>query len=165
MSELWRGVLGFESSHEVSTLGRVRSSRSGTVMALHTQRTGMPYQTVRLKSEGRRRTARVHVLVLEAFAGPRPAHKVACHGEAGPTDNSLRNLRWDTQQSNIQDAIRDGHNHELNKTHCPQQHPYDAANTYVRPSDGARLCRTCRRNDNRRRSAMRRYASPPSELS
>lgn len=30
-----------------------------------------------------------------------------------------------------------------NKTHCPQGHPYDEANTYVRPSDDARLCRTC----------------------
>lgn len=29
-------------------------------------------------------------------------------------------------------------------TECPRSHPYDAANTYLRPS-GARLCRTCRR--------------------
>lgn len=29
------------------------------------------------------------------------------------------------------------------KTHCPQGHPYDEANTYVRPR-GGRQCRTCR---------------------
>jgi hypothetical protein len=37
------------------------------------------------------------------------------------------------------------------KTHCPQGHPYDQANTYVHPTSGGRLCRTCRRDDNRRR--------------
>lgn len=30
------------------------------------------------------------------------------------------------------------------KTHCPQGHPYDETNTYIRP-DGARTCRACRR--------------------
>lgn len=30
------------------------------------------------------------------------------------------------------------------KTHCPEGHPYDAANTYVAPSSGFRNCRTCR---------------------
>ena len=30
-----------------------------------------------------------------------------------------------------------------NKTHCPKGHAYDEANTYVRPSDGRRRCRTC----------------------
>lgn len=35
------------------------------------------------------------------------------------------------------------------KTHCPQSHPYDEANTYVDPA-GGRQCRTCR---NRRKRA------------
>jgi hypothetical protein len=30
------------------------------------------------------------------------------------------------------------------KTHCPQGHPYDATNTYITPSSGARNCRICR---------------------
>jgi len=29
------------------------------------------------------------------------------------------------------------------KTHCPQGHPYDAANTYIYPSTGGRGCRAC----------------------
>ena len=29
------------------------------------------------------------------------------------------------------------------KTHCPQGHPYDEANTYVIPSNGGRMCRAC----------------------
>ncbi len=37
------------------------------------------------------------------------------------------------------------------KTHCPQGHPYDEANTYVNPRTGGRMCRTC----NRERARMR----------
>lgn len=31
-------------------------------------------------------------------------------------------------------------------THCPQGHAYSGKNLYVRPSNGGRECRTCRRN-------------------
>lgn len=37
------------------------------------------------------------------------------------------------------------------KTHCPQGHEYDEANTYVRPT-GQRVCRTCHRERQARRS-------------
>lgn len=44
------------------------------------------------------------------------------------------------------------------RTHCKQGHLFDDANTHVRGSDGARICRTCanaasRRHKERRRSA------------
>lgn len=29
------------------------------------------------------------------------------------------------------------------KTHCPQGHPYDEKNTYINPSSGGRMCKTC----------------------
>lgn len=45
--------------------------------------------------------------------------------------------------------------HELSKTHCPQGHPYDEANT-IRNSKGWRRCRECCR---RRSSAY--YAAHP----
>ena len=37
------------------------------------------------------------------------------------------------------------------KTHCPQGHPYDEANTYIRPS-GHRICRQCNRDGRRKKS-------------
>ena len=50
------------------------------------------------------------------------------------------------------------------KTECPSGHPYDEGNTYVRPSDGARLCRECTRARGReayrRRMASRKQAPP-----
>jgi HNH endonuclease len=31
------------------------------------------------------------------------------------------------------------------KTHCKHGHPFDEANTYIRPGNGARQCRQCRK--------------------
>lgn len=39
------------------------------------------------------------------------------------------------------------------KTHCPQGHPYDEANTGIRPN-GHRYCRACARERMRARSAL-----------
>lgn len=36
------------------------------------------------------------------------------------------------------------------KTHCPAGHPYTPENTYVRAKDGARICKSCTRERNRR---------------
>lgn len=44
-----------------------------------------------------------------------------------------------------------GHGHR-DKTHCPQGHPYDEANTRITPQ-GWRACRTCSRDGMRRRRA------------
>jgi hypothetical protein len=40
------------------------------------------------------------------------------------------------------------------KTHCPQGHPYDEANT-IRSKSGARLCRACKHERDRRDSRIR----------
>ncbi|MDX2948179.1 HNH endonuclease signature motif containing protein [Streptomyces caniscabiei] len=44
------------------------------------------------------------------------------------------------------------------KTHCPQGHPYDGTNTYVRPDNGGRQCRQCRRSYHAARRAAARLA-------
>jgi hypothetical protein len=41
------------------------------------------------------------------------------------------------------------------KTHCVAGHPYDEANTYVRP-DGGRHCKTCHRENERKNRPQRR---------
>jgi hypothetical protein len=35
--------------------------------------------------------------------------------------------------------------HQSRRTHCPQGHPYDEANTYFHPKSNKRACRTCGR--------------------
>jgi hypothetical protein len=44
------------------------------------------------------------------------------------------------------------------KTHCPQGHPYDDVNTYVRPT-GVRACRACHRVGNREYARRKRAES------
>ena len=41
-------------------------------------------------------------------------------------------------------------------THCPNGHPYDEANTYIRPEGGQRGCRACRNEARRKCDARRR---------
>ena len=47
-----------------------------------------------------------------------------------------------TAHDNNQDTIRSGHHQSLQKTHCPQGHPYDEGNTYI-DRRGFRYCRIC----------------------
>lgn len=52
------------------------------------------------------------------------------------------------------------------KTECPNGHPYDDENTYVRPGDGARLCRECSRahgRESHRRKVASREPAPPTQ--
>lgn len=63
------------------------------------------------------------------------------------------NVRWATpaeQRANRRESIHP----ESLKTHCPQGHPYDEANTYV-TKKGWRHCRTCTSNNQKRRRAAR----------
>jgi len=61
------------------------------------------YKSISIK----RRKCRVHVLVLTAFAGPRPAGLVCCHNDGDKLNNVVGNLRWDTARANVLD--RDMH--------------------------------------------------------
>lgn len=45
------------------------------------------------------------------------------------------------------------------KTHCPSGHEYVGDNLYLRPSDGARVCRTCTREHQRRRRLRRMHVA------
>jgi hypothetical protein len=68
------------------------------------------YSYVTLTTElGERKNLRVHLLVLEAFRGPRPEGMQGCHHpDNDPTNCRLDNLRWDTCQSNHDDKRRLG---------------------------------------------------------
>ncbi len=63
---------------------------------------------VRLYRPGENITRCVHLIVLEAFVGPRPDGMEACHNNGDNTDNRASNLRWDTHRENILDKFRHG---------------------------------------------------------
>lgn len=126
--ECWLPVIGWEGLYEVSDQGRVRSldhvvyKRSrwgGTARQLYRGQVLIPgtnprgYLIVSLCRDGHQETRAIHRLVLEAFAGPCPPGKEACHGPRGKLDNTWDgtddHLRWDTHGSNCEDRTRDGH--------------------------------------------------------
>lgn len=58
-----------------------------------------------VKFAGERKTKKVHNLVLQIFVGKRPVGMQACHNNGNPSDNSIRNLRWDTPKNNQADRF------------------------------------------------------------
>lgn len=166
--ETWAPVLNYEGIYEVSDLGDVRSvdryvprssgkrggqNWKGRVLVQGTQRGG--YRKVTLCRSGRMETRTVHSLVVEAFLGPRPSPEMqACHNDGDPANNRLSNLRWDTRQSNMADKHLHGTNHQVAKTHCPSGHPYSGENLLW--DNGARKCRACVYERNRRRYHQRK---------
>ncbi len=50
----------------------------------------------------------MHVLILNAFVGPRPSGYQACHNNGIRSDNRLDNLRWDTVSANHMDKHAHG---------------------------------------------------------
>jgi hypothetical protein len=156
--EQWRPVFGFEDSYEVSDQGRVRSvhrvimRRNGvpkTIAAHVLSQFVVPpagYQYVHLWRANKRTSKGVHVLVLEAFCGPRPPDMAACHNDGDATNNHAGNLRWDTRSENNYDIVRHGRHAQANKTHCLRGHLLSGANLYINATSGGRTCRQCRRD-------------------
>jgi hypothetical protein len=106
-AEEWRDVVGFEAHYDVSSDGRVRRKETGRI--LRPWIAGSGYHYVELRGVNRKRRVTVHILVAEAFHGPRPSprHEVA-HWDGIATHNSAGNLRWATHAENVRDQMRHG---------------------------------------------------------
>src|ERR1051326_2347282 len=103
--EEWRPAVGFEGQYEVSNHGRVRTvSRlmpgfvSGAgyhqVNVIHTE----------IKKGKRTKKRSVHLLVAEAFLGPRPKGMVINHKDGNKRNNNASNLEYMTQPDNLRHA-------------------------------------------------------------
>lgn len=170
--ENWLPVVGYEGLYEVSDRGRVRSlarthSHLGGVRSVpgrilrpaRSGKGGEGRSFVSLSRAGRQHLRGVGVLVLEAFVGPRPPGLVARHWpDRDPTNCALANLSWATQSQNMLDRRAHGTDHEANKTHCPQGHEYVGYNIKWK-KNGARDCRECMNEANRRYRARKKVAT------
>lgn len=166
----WRPVVGYESLYEVSDDGRVHSldrrvhahkvagpqwylgSRliRGQELKVAPRPGGTGYPQVTLSKEGQQTQYSVHVLMLEAFVGPRPPGTFALHRDDSYTKNVLSNLYWGTPSENNRDCVRNGNHHLAKKTVCSRGH----CEWRVRPS-GFRYCGACDREDQRERKRRR----------
>jgi hypothetical protein len=92
----WTAAPGFEGLYEVSDEGAVR--RVGASVLRPFLRGGYP--AVSLKDGPRRQTKAVHLLVMGAFAGPRPANHECAHLDGQAANAAFRNLAWVSKREN-----------------------------------------------------------------
>lgn len=68
----------------------------------------LPYLYVALYVDKKRFERAIHLLVLEAFYGPRPNGYVGSHRNGKCQDNRAENLRWKTVSDNQRDRVVHG---------------------------------------------------------
>lgn len=150
MKQQWRQISG-HSGYEVSNHGRVRSFRqldsNGDPRILKP----VPRAKGHLQVSLRGKWCAIHILVLEAFVGPRPEGLLGLHRDDDKTHNYVGNLYWGTYSDNAYDAVRNGTHPMASKTTCKFGHPLE-----LRPNGKKRWCRICN-NASSRESKRRSY--------
>lgn len=107
MNEEWRPVVGYESTYEVSSHGRVRrvipygkNKSTGGIMSTVIGKRGYP--VVRLWGLDKKVKFRtVHQLMAESFFGPRPEGFEVDHKDGVKTNNFLSNLEYVSKRENL----------------------------------------------------------------
>lgn len=98
----------------------------------------------RFQRSGGLGTCLAHRLAYELLVGPIPEGLVIDHLCRVPSCVRPEHLEPVTQGTNVERGEWDLAERNRAKEVCPQNHPYDEANTYINPR-GSRECRTCRR--------------------
>ena len=149
--ELWKPVLGFEGRYEVSNQGRLRALDWVTVSSLGRRRlfparimTPPTYENgyvvATLMKDRRPIRKGMHVVVCEAFIGPRPTGNVAAHGNGVRDDNRLENLRWASNSENEADKTAHGTDLRGSRHHQVILSPSDVREIRRRNKSGEPPC-------------------------
>ena len=111
--EVWRDVVGYEGYYQVSDHGRVARVRKPKKDVLERKRIKLlkygyneqGRRSVGLCVGGKVKRFQVHVLVLEAFVGPRPEGMQGRHLDGDYLNNNDFNLAWGLRSENM---VRNG---------------------------------------------------------
>lgn len=119
MNEVWKDIKGYESTYQVSTLGRVRAINrivtysngirhhyKGHILTYWIPHQGKGYKNVRLALNGSTKAFAIHRLVAKAFI-PNPNHYPEVnHKDENKLNNCTNNLEWCTASQNINYGTR-----------------------------------------------------------
>lgn len=160
----WRPVVGFEGRYEISDDGQVKvlaapgRGRFNEDRVLVGGKDGPGYRQVMLYAgNGNPQVPkRTHIVMLEAFVGPRPEGQFGLHNDDDRDNNTLPNLRWGTRSENSYDMIANGNHNHARKTHCKHGHPLSGENLIITKKQ--RTCRACARRRNQEYEARKAYA-------
>lgn len=92
----------------------------------------------------KQRLASVHVLVLEAFVGPRPRGHDASHLNGNKLDNRPENLVWETRSDNIRRKLQHGTLVHGEKHKCSKLKEHEVLDIRLRAAAGERKARLAR---------------------
>ncbi len=97
--EIWRDIPRYEGLYKVSSVGNVKSVKTGRLRKIQKDRNG--YRNIRLYKDGRYYTEMVHRLVAEAFI-PNPKNLPEInHIDEVKWNNRVNNLEWCTRIYNM----------------------------------------------------------------
>lgn len=94
--------------HYADDEGHIWADEDGVVQPLKERVLGNGYLGVPVRVGDRKTIKSVHVLVAEAFHGPRPPGQVVRHKDGVNTDNRPAVLEYGTRKDNAADARRHG---------------------------------------------------------
>jgi hypothetical protein len=97
-------VIGYSATQDGQIYSHHRFEPFPLKQTNHTQ----GYRQVNVKTDKGFRTRMVHLLVLEAWVGPRPEGMVTNHKNGDKTDNRLENLEYVTQTENMKHSYATG---------------------------------------------------------
>lgn len=118
MEKVWKPVVGYEESYEVSNYGEIRgvdryvsngkglSLKRGVIKSLKTDKDG--YFRVYLSKNSKKKQHLVHRLVAQAFLGNVEEKPCVNHIDGDKQNNYVNNLEWVTRSENDLHAFKLG---------------------------------------------------------
>lgn len=125
------------------------------------------YGRIAASRNGKPTAALAHRAAYETFVGVIPQGLELDHLCRVRSCVNPEHLEPVTHVENTRRADRGAGQYQAAKTHCPQGHPYDEANTY-RPKPNLRQCRTCMRKASaawKARTAAQKLTNQHAEVS
>lgn len=106
--EIWEpvAVYGYQDLYEASNLGHIRREGTNRNLKPSSNKRAGDRLHVCLSSNGHVRTFYVHVLVAEAFYGPKPTGLEINHIDLDYQNNILENLEYVTHSDNQKHSVK-----------------------------------------------------------